>query len=300
MNYETVQLMTERALNNEFAASGATSAIFVVAEAKTGKIIASATKPSFDPNIKDIENYLNPLISIPFEPGSTMKTYTYMATMEKGNYNGNDMYQSGTMEISGYTIKDWNGYGWGTVSYDFGYMQSSNIGIANLMQKYLTGDELKAYLKKLGFPDSYISKIVELHAKHPKWQFKLMNVDVDFNKLVKLEYDGYSKGWSLIEDTGNYYDGYKSFDSWSYNYLTNQFVGEYIDLIWLYVSVCFIPDVFNCSISNLLFTERACRKIPDALAMVELENIFAMRCTIEYGARSSSIPKVEGSVMLFF
>ena len=80
-----------------------------------------------------------------------MKTYTYMATMEKGNYNGQDTYESGTMEISGYTIKDWNDYGWGTVNYDYGYMQSSNIGIANLLQKYLTGDELKAYLKKLGF-----------------------------------------------------------------------------------------------------------------------------------------------------
>ena len=146
-----VQLMTERALNKEFQNSGATSAIFVVAEAKTGKIIASATKPSFDPNIKNIENYLNPLLSISFEPGSTMKTYTYMATMEKGNYNGLDTYESGTMEISGYTIKDWNTYGWGTINYDYGYMQSSNIGIANLMQKYLTGDELKAYLKKLGF-----------------------------------------------------------------------------------------------------------------------------------------------------
>ena len=146
-----VQLMTERALNQEFQNSGATSAIFVVAEAKTGKIISSASKPSFDPNIKDIENYLNPLISISFEPGSTMKTYTYMATMEKGNYNGEDTYSSGTMEISGYTIKDWNGYGWGTINYDYGYMQSSNIGIANLMQKYLTGDELKAYFKKLGF-----------------------------------------------------------------------------------------------------------------------------------------------------
>ena len=146
-----VQLMTERALNAEFQNSGATSAIFVVAEAKTGKIISSASKPSFDPNIKNIENYLNPLISISFEPGSTMKTYTYMATMEKGNYNGEDTYQSGTMEISGYTIKDWNTYGWGTVTYDYGYMQSSNIGIANLMQKYLSGDELKAYLKKLGF-----------------------------------------------------------------------------------------------------------------------------------------------------
>ena len=146
-----VQLMAERALNQSFEGSGSTSAIFVVAEAKTGKVIASATKPSFDPNIKNIENYLNPLISISFEPGSTMKTYTYMATMEKGNYNGQDTYQSGTMEISGYTIKDWNDYGWGTVNYDYGYMQSSNIGIANLMQKYLTGDELKAYLKKMGF-----------------------------------------------------------------------------------------------------------------------------------------------------
>ena len=87
--------------------------------------------------------------------------------------------------------------------------------------------EYSDYLKKLGFPDSYISKIVELHAKHPKWQFKLMNIDLDFNKLIKLEYDGYSKGWSLIEDTGNYYDGYKSFDSWSYNYLTNVFSNDF-------------------------------------------------------------------------
>ena len=115
-----VQLMAERALSQAFEGSGATSAIFVVAEAKTGKIIASATKPSFDPNIKNIENYLNPLVSISFEPGSTMKTYTYMATMEKGNYNGQDTYLSGTMDIDKYTIRDWNGYVWGTITYDYG------------------------------------------------------------------------------------------------------------------------------------------------------------------------------------
>ena len=178
-----VQLMTERALNNQFAASGATSAIFVVAEAKTGKIIASATKPSFDPNKREIENYLNPLISIPFEPGSTMKTYTYMATMEKGNYNGSDMYESGTMEISGYTIKDWNGYGWGTVSYDYGYMQSSNIGIANLMQKYLTGDELRAYLEKLGFGQK---TGIELYGEEPG--------DIDFKYDIEVATAGFGQG----------------------------------------------------------------------------------------------------------
>lgn len=83
--------------------------------------------------------------------------------------------------------------------------------------------EYSEYLKKVGFPDSYIPKLVELHSKHPNWQFNIMNVSIDFNTMVKYEYDGYSKGWSLIEDTGSNYDGYKSFDSWSYNYLTNVF-----------------------------------------------------------------------------
>lgn len=87
--------------------------------------------------------------------------------------------------------------------------------------------EYSDYLKKLGFPDNYISKLLELHVKHPEWQFKIMNVDVDFNNFVKLEYDGHSKGWSLIEDTGRYYDGYKSFDSWSYNYLTDIFSNDF-------------------------------------------------------------------------
>ena len=83
--------------------------------------------------------------------------------------------------------------------------------------------EYSEYLTKLGFPDSYIPKLIELHNKYPNWQFEIMNVDLDFNELIRLEYDGYSKGWSLLEDTGRYYDGLKSFDSWSYNYLTNVF-----------------------------------------------------------------------------
>lgn len=87
--------------------------------------------------------------------------------------------------------------------------------------------EYSEYLKKVGFPDSYIPKLLELHVKYPNWQFKVMNVDYDFSKLVKMEYDGYSKGWSLLEDTGSYYDGYKSFDSWSYNYLTNVFSNNF-------------------------------------------------------------------------
>lgn len=87
--------------------------------------------------------------------------------------------------------------------------------------------EYSDYLKKIGFPDSYIASLRELHVKHPSWQFKVMNVDIDFNKMITFEYDGRSYGWSLIEDYGNNYDGYKSTDSWSYNYLTNVFSNKF-------------------------------------------------------------------------
>lgn len=146
-----VQLMVERALHKAATESKAENAIFVVADAKTGKIIASATEPSFDPNEKNITNYLNPLVSVAFEPGSTMKTYTLMAAMEKGTYDGNAKYMSGKLEVDNYVIRDWNKYGWGEVTYDYGFTMSSNIGIANIMQHYLTGDELRAYQQKLGF-----------------------------------------------------------------------------------------------------------------------------------------------------
>ncbi len=147
-----VQLIVERALNTYFEESGAESAVFVVADAKTGKILATSSRPSFDPNIKNIENYLDPLVSTAFEPGSTMKTYAYMAALEKGTYRGEDTYMSGKMEVSDYTIKDWNDYGWGEINYDYGYMQSSNLGVANLVMKnYIDRNDLLNYYKKLGF-----------------------------------------------------------------------------------------------------------------------------------------------------
>ena len=110
---------------------------------------------------------------------------------------------------------------------DIGYVCSEFVELREVPEEEKINPEdykeYSDYLKEVGFPDTYISKLVELHAKHPTWQFEILNVNYDFTELVKKEYDGYYKGWSLIEDTGSYYDGYKSFDSWSYNYLNNTF-----------------------------------------------------------------------------
>lgn len=124
-----------------------------VMDAKTGDILGSASTPSFDPNIKDITNYENPLASYLFEPGSTMKIYTYMCAIEKGTYDGTKTYLSGKYTIGEETVKDWNGYGWGTINYDLGFEYSSNVAIANILNTILTKDELKECLKKYGFDD---------------------------------------------------------------------------------------------------------------------------------------------------
>lgn len=122
-----------------------------VMDAKTGDILASSSSPSFDPNIRNITNYENPLVSNAFEPGSTMKIYTYMCAMEKGTYKGDETYKSGTIQIADAIIKDWNNTGWGTITYDKGFEYSSNVGVSTMINHFIDKDDLKSCFKKYGF-----------------------------------------------------------------------------------------------------------------------------------------------------
>lgn len=125
--------------------------ILAVMDAKTGDILASATSPSFDPNTRNIKSYDNPLISLAYEPGSTMKTYTYMCAIEKGTYNGSETFKSGEIKIGDDTVKDWNIDGWGTITFDKGYEYSSNVGVSYMMQKFISKADLRDCLTKYGF-----------------------------------------------------------------------------------------------------------------------------------------------------
>lgn len=126
--------------------------IIAAMDAKTGDILGSATSPSFDPNVRDITSYENPLVTYVYEPGSTMKTYTYMCAIDKGVYDGNTTYNSGSYKIGEDKIQDWNGgLGWGKITYDKGYEYSSNVGIVNVIKSYLSKNELKECFTKYGF-----------------------------------------------------------------------------------------------------------------------------------------------------
>lgn len=164
-----VQMSLETAINKAQNESSANWVVAVVADAKTGKILGSATSPSFNPNTKDIKNYLNPLVSYTYEPGSVMKTYSYMAALENNPtwdpYNTNC--ETGPYEIGDDTVRDWNKTGWGLIPYSRGYTLSSNTCVANMIKNYLSKQKLMDYYKKLGFgqktnidlPNEYTGKV---------------------------------------------------------------------------------------------------------------------------------------------
>lgn len=147
-----VQFFLEQALENADDKYDFEQLNIIVAEAKTGKILGISTTPSFDPNERDIVNYLDPNISVAIEPGSTMKIFSYMAAMEAGVYNGEETFQSGTFTTTdGTVIGDHDRNGWGVISYDRGFALSSNVGIVTLIDKYMSRETLMDYYKKLGF-----------------------------------------------------------------------------------------------------------------------------------------------------
>ena len=147
-----IQFFLEQAINNSDKDYDWEWFTITILDAKTGAVLGTASSPSFDPNKRNITNYLDLLCQTPYEPGSTMKTFTYMAAMENGVYDGNETYKSGVYTTKdGTEIGDWNRSGWGIINFDKGYALSSNVGVINIINRHMNSVMLRQYFKKLGF-----------------------------------------------------------------------------------------------------------------------------------------------------
>jgi len=146
-----IQYFVENALSSTYEEYNPEWILLTVMDANTGEILASSNYPTFDPNKLNISQYLNPLVSYTYEPGSTMKTFTYLAAMESGVYDGDETFYSKSFKVGPDTINNWSDRDFGTITYDKGYVLSSNVGIASLIDKYMTRDSLMNFYKDLGF-----------------------------------------------------------------------------------------------------------------------------------------------------
>ena len=161
--------------------------IMAVLDAKTGELLGSATSPSFDPNnLSSDMSYQNPLVSYGYEPGSVMKTYTYLCALDTGLYDGEKTYHSGGYTIGPNTVHDWNPSGWGDISYDTGYQYSSNVGSMTVAKEYLSAGKLRECLSKYGFGEK---TGIELSGE--------LAGNINFNGRIELDWLSVSFGQGL-------------------------------------------------------------------------------------------------------
>ena len=148
----SIQLIAEKAVSSMKDKFNTDWAVFTVMDAKTGAIVASATSPNFNPNdTNTIKEYMNPLISYQYEPGSVMKVFSFASAIEEGKYNGEETFKSGSYTLDdGTVIRDSERKGWGTISFDEGFARSSNVAATTLALR-LGVDTLSDYYNKLGF-----------------------------------------------------------------------------------------------------------------------------------------------------
>ncbi|WP_203246140.1 penicillin-binding protein [Sporosarcina beigongshangi] len=149
---KTIQSFVEDAMTRVESEYSPEKMLVVVADPKTGEILAMSQRPSFHPATREglKENWLNDALETTIEPGSTLKMFTLAAAIEEGKWDPNASFQSGQYTIYDKTIRDVNRKGWGTISYLEGFQRSSNVSMAYLLERL--GDRtFIEYIRKFGF-----------------------------------------------------------------------------------------------------------------------------------------------------
>ncbi|MFD1038083.1 penicillin-binding protein [Virgibacillus byunsanensis] len=123
----------------------------VIMNPKTGEVVAMGNRPSYNPNDpSNVENWYNDAISTPFEPGSTIKMFTWAAAIEENVYKEDEWFESGEYSISDNIrpVHDHNnGEGWGPITYDEGFERSSNVAASKLVWEKLGTEKYLEYLQ---------------------------------------------------------------------------------------------------------------------------------------------------------
>jgi penicillin-binding protein 2B len=151
---QKIQTFLEDAMNNVVKQYKPKKIIAIVADPKTGEILAMGQRPSFDSNTLDgiSDSWHNYAVETSYEPGSTMKIFTLAAAVQENVFNPNETYVSGSFQATpkSQVIHDWNGSGWGRITYLEGLQRSSNVAFATLAKEKLGYDKLREYISRFG------------------------------------------------------------------------------------------------------------------------------------------------------
>ena len=111
--------------------------------AKTGEILATTQRPTFDADTKEglTKDFVwrDILYQSNYEPGSPMKVMMLAAAIDNNTFPGGEVFNSSELKIADVTIRDWDVNegltGGRMMTFSQGFAHSSNVGMTLLEQK---------------------------------------------------------------------------------------------------------------------------------------------------------------------
>lgn len=111
--------------------------------AKTGEILATTQRPTFDADTKEgiTKDFVwrDILYQSNYEPGSAMKVMTLAAAIDNNTFPGGEYFNSSELKVADVTTRDWDVNDGlttgGMMTFSQGFAHSSNVGMSLLEQK---------------------------------------------------------------------------------------------------------------------------------------------------------------------
>jgi len=135
-----IQAYTEQALAAGMKRSGATNASAIVMDPQTGKVMAMASLPTYDPGdylkIPNFSVVNNGVISSPYEPGSVMKTFTAAMGVDTGTITPQSTFvNTDFVRVDDRVISNLTKGQTGTITFQHALNWSLNTGMVEIAQR---------------------------------------------------------------------------------------------------------------------------------------------------------------------
>lgn len=148
-----LQYLTERALDRAFKQYKAKGAAAVIMEAKTGRILAMANRPTFDPNHFEksvVDSRRNRAVTDMYEPGSVFKIVAASAALNENKVTPETTFncENGAWDYGPRVLHDVHAYG--TLTFEEVIIKSSNIGTVKISQR-MDPAVYESYVERFGF-----------------------------------------------------------------------------------------------------------------------------------------------------
>lgn len=185
-----IQFMAEKLLSQARENLAVESGQIIVAEPSSGKILALANWPNFNPNNyseeKNYQIFRNSAIQKLYEPGSVFKAITMAGALDKEKITPQTTYiDTGKVKIGGWTIYNYNEREYGEQTMTQVLEKSINTG-AVFAEKQLGHSDFMEYIGRFGFFEA---------------------TGIDLEEEIFSENEGFKKGYEINFSNGSFGQG---------------------------------------------------------------------------------------------